>query len=125
MVAAGFEPEKLAIQHVRYRRERMPVPRVTVCECPRDSRKRDAARYDRFSIDVLVVVVINEVVLKRRTKNQPCDRSEIYANDNSLSEISLCCPVLIHPKFSETLLRQFAVQGRDSLGVSRGGSFTR
>ena len=52
MVAAGVEPEKLAIQHVRDRRERMPVLCVNVGERPGKSRRRDTARYNRLSVDV-------------------------------------------------------------------------
>ena len=98
MVAAGVEPEKLAIQHVRNRRERMPVLRVNVGKRPRNSVQRDAARYNLFSVDVGVVVVIDEAVPKRLAKNQPRDRYEIYANENSLGQTSLCQLVLVHPK---------------------------
>ena len=85
MMPAGLESEQLAIHHVRNGGERMPVLCVNVGERPGKSRRRDAARYNRLSVDVDIVVVIDKVVPKRLAKNQPRDRYEIYANNNSLT----------------------------------------
>jgi len=42
MMSTGFEPKKLAIKHVGNRRQRMPVPRVIMCESPNHSGQCEA-----------------------------------------------------------------------------------
>ncbi len=83
MMSAGIEPEELAVEHVGNRRQRMPVPRVAVCERPNDSGQCKAAGYDRIFIDVDVIVEINEFVSNGLAENKPCDcgQKNTYAHD--------------------------------------------
>ena len=71
VMAAGVKTEELAIQHVRQRRERMPVTRMSVRECPHDSMRSDTTGYDRISVNVSAIVVIDEVVAERLREDEP------------------------------------------------------
>jgi hypothetical protein len=42
IMSACIEPKELAIKHVRNRRQRMPVPRVIMCERPNNSGQCEA-----------------------------------------------------------------------------------
>ena len=88
MMADGSKSKQLAIDHVRNRRERMPVPRVAVRERPSDSAQCQPARHDRISVNVSLIVEINEFVTKRLPENQPRDCDQKQANPNDRNNLS-------------------------------------
>src|SRR4051812_14706456 len=62
MMPARRETKELAIEHVRERRERMPVLRVNVRECPAQRVRTQATGDGGILINVILVVVIDEIV---------------------------------------------------------------
>ena len=88
MVPASFEPEQLTIEHVRNCRERMPVERVRVRESPRDSAQAQPTRHDRISVNVSLIVEVNEIVPERLSEHDPGDRDEKNANPNDQKNLS-------------------------------------
>jgi len=50
----------------------MPVHGMNVAECPGNTADTEPSRYLRIFIDVTRIVVVNEVVPERLTKNDPC-----------------------------------------------------
>ena len=81
MMAAGLQPEQLAIEHVRNRRQWVPVARVCVRERPGNVPEVNSAGDDGVFIDVNVIVEINEIVSERLTEQGPGDRDEQDACD--------------------------------------------
>ncbi len=53
---------------------------MTACECPNDAGQRDAVGYDRLSVDVGFVVVIDKIVPQRLPEDAPRDRREKNAD---------------------------------------------
>src|SRR5437870_2234465 len=78
VMTAGFEPEQLAVEHVRNRRERMPVPRMRMGKRGEYAVYRKASGDGGVLIHVQVIVEIDEIVPQSLTKNQPgdCNQSE-------------------------------------------------
>ena len=61
MMCAGIQTEKLAIDHVRNRRQWMPVLRMNVSKCPDDTAPGQP-RLDIWVFEnVTTVVVVNEI----------------------------------------------------------------
>src|ERR1700730_7033531 len=85
MMPTSAQIEELTIEHVRNRRERMPVPRVRMCERPHDSFPADAVGYNRVCINVDAVVVVDEVMTERLTKNEPGDPNQKETGQNGIS----------------------------------------
>jgi len=63
---------QLAVDHVCDCRERMPVFRMNVSECPSNVRDVDAAGDPGVLIYVARIIVVNEIVPERLTENEPC-----------------------------------------------------
>lgn len=61
----------------------MPVHGMNVGERPRNTANAEPSRYLRIFIDVTRIVVVNEVVLERLTKNYPCQDCETDADAHS------------------------------------------
>ena len=80
MVPACVYAVQLAIEHMCDRRQRVPVFRMDMRECPGDVAEIDAAGDRRVLIDVARIVVVNEIVPDCLTKNGPCQDEETYAN---------------------------------------------
>src|ERR1700716_1998028 len=76
VMPTSAQVEELTIEHVRKRRERMPVPRVRVRERPHDSFPANAVGYKRVCINVNAIVVVDEVVTERLAKNEPGDPNQ-------------------------------------------------
>ena len=62
MVRAWIHSEQLAIEHVRNRRERMPVLRMNMGKRPLDASPGQASAHVRIVEHVKRIVVINELV---------------------------------------------------------------
>ena len=75
-----FQSEKLTIEHVRNRRERMPVVRMNVCERPDDILPRHAALDLTIFADVGRIVVINKAIFQSLAEDGPGDRDQ-YGTD--------------------------------------------
>ena len=62
---------QLAVEHVCDCRQRMPVFGVNMSECPGDVREVNAAGDPGVLIDVARIVIVNEIVPERLSKNDP------------------------------------------------------
>ena len=78
VMAAGLEPEQLAVEHVRNRRERMPVPRMRMGKRAEYAGHRKSSVDDRVLININMIVEIDEIVPQSLTENEPsdCNQSE-------------------------------------------------
>jgi uncharacterized protein YoaH (UPF0181 family) len=83
MMAAGLEAEQLAIEHVRERGERVPVARMRVGERPGNVTERKASAYGRVVSDINWIIEINEVVAKRLREDEPGNRNETNADNDT------------------------------------------
>jgi hypothetical protein len=73
---------QLAVEHVCNCRKRMPVSGMNMGECPNDVRKVDTAGDPGVLIDVARIVVVDEIVPERLTKNGPRYDEETDAHAN-------------------------------------------
>ena len=73
VMAAALEPEQLAVEHVRNRRERMPVPRMRMRKRAEYAVDRKSSGDGRVLIHIRVIVEIDEIVPQSLTKNEPRD----------------------------------------------------
>ena len=80
MMSARVQAEQLAIDHVRNSGERMPIARMSMRERPSQAMKSQPVRYGWVCVNVGRVIVINEIVAKRRTENEPGRRCQENAN---------------------------------------------
>ncbi len=80
MMASRLQPVQLAIQHVRDRRQRMPVHGMNVRECPGNAGGVKTACYLGIFIDVTRIVIVNEVMPKSLTKNNARKQRKTDAN---------------------------------------------
>src|SRR4029077_12209418 len=78
VMAAGLQPEQLAVEHVRNRRERMSVPRMRMGKRAEYAVHRESSGDDRVLINIRMIVEIDEIVPQSLTKNEPrdCNQSE-------------------------------------------------
>src|SRR5690348_1462483 len=83
MLGTGLHAEKLAIEHVRDRRQRMPVLGMDVGECPLDSTPSQSGANVRIVVNVERIVVVDELMMKRLSKHGPNDRDEKNSNGQS------------------------------------------
>ena len=71
----------MAIQHVGKRGQRMPVPRMSMCECA-DYPFHGKSSYDeRIFIDVNVIIKIDEIVTQRLAEHGPGDCHQNKADE--------------------------------------------
>jgi hypothetical protein len=75
-MSARLSPIELAVDHVGDCRQRMPVVRNAMGERPGNPVQCEALRYLCVVDDVGIVVVINEFVSERLTKNHPRDHRQ-------------------------------------------------
>ena len=73
MMASWIEPEKLAIQHVGNACQWVPVIGMTISKSPSYPVDRQTTGHFGIFINVPVIIVVNEIVAKRLTEDQPCD----------------------------------------------------
>jgi hypothetical protein len=85
MMSTGVPAEDLAVQHVRQGRDRVPVMRMTMGERPLDSMQCDTARYEWISIDVNVIIIVDEIVSECLTKHEPDYRSQKNASAHNFA----------------------------------------
>ena len=83
-MGAWIYSKQLAIEHVRNRRERMPVLGVNMGEGPLDPWPRQAAAHVRIVEHVKRIVVINELVTAGLTKHRPRDGDQKNADPDKL-----------------------------------------
>ncbi len=65
------------------RRQRMPVLRMNMSECPGNTGDVKAAGYPGILINIPRVIIVNEVVPKRLAKNDPRKQCKKDANPGS------------------------------------------
>ena len=87
MMTARFQIEQLDIDHVRDRRERVPIVFIEMRERPADSRQAQSARNLSVFVNVFVVVVVHEIVAERLAKDGPRERDQNGADRESQSEL--------------------------------------
>ena len=76
MVSSSVQTVKLAVQHVRKRRQWMPVVEVQVREGPDQAIQTQAASDDRIFIDILVIVKVDEVMMQGLAEYRPNAKPE-------------------------------------------------
>ena len=76
MMRTWFSAERLPVQHVRHRRERIPVVRMHVRERPNDARPIQTRMDRRVLAHVNRIVVIHKIVSKRLTEHGKRDRNQ-------------------------------------------------
>src|SRR5207249_419257 len=76
MMPTRTEPKKLAIEHMRYGSQRMPVLRMNVGECPHNRVQGYPVADMRIFEDVKWIVIIDELMAKRLAKDRPNQRQE-------------------------------------------------
>src|ERR1700736_2832723 len=82
MVRAWIHSKQLAIEHVRNRRERMPVLGMNMSEGPLDPSPRQARAHVRVVEHVKRIVVINELVTACLSKYRPRKRDQKNTDAN-------------------------------------------
>ena len=80
MMRARPYSKKLTIEHVRHRRERMPVLRMNVRERPDDVGPTQPASNVRIIQHVEWIVVVDELKSRRLREHGPRDRDQSRAN---------------------------------------------
>src|SRR6266516_38432 len=85
MMTSRLYPVELAVEHVRNRRQRMPVPRMTMGECADRSIDRETFCDQRIIINVHVVIEIDELVPDRLAEHQPGDHDKKKRNKKELA----------------------------------------
>ena len=63
---------QLAIEHMRDRRQGVPVLGMDMRKCPGDVGEVDAAGDSCVLVDVVRIVVVNEIVPECLAENEPC-----------------------------------------------------
>jgi len=77
---AWIHAEQLAIEHVRNRRERVPVLRMNVRERPRNAPPRQARAHVRVVEHIKRIVIIDELMANSLAERRPCDRDQKNAD---------------------------------------------
>ena len=85
VMAAGAEPPQMAVQHVRYGRQRMPVVGVLPAKCADDAMNRQSTGDARIRINVGIVIEVDEVVADSLAKHQPRNGDQENTNPQSLA----------------------------------------
>ena len=93
MVSGGVDAIELAIQHVGHNRQRVPVGRDGMRECPLYPIDRDPARDIEISVNICSVVEINELVSKSLTEHDPNEAGKPGANKDNFPD---CGQSIVH-----------------------------
>ena len=80
VMTAGLESEQLAVEHVRNRRQRMPVSCVSMGKCADEAIGREALCDPRVFVHVHVIIEVDEIVPKSLTENNARKHRETDAN---------------------------------------------
>ena len=80
VVFAGIHSEKLAIQHVRYPCQWMPVTRAPRGEGPGDISPIQAGFYMGIIRDVITIIVVDEARMAHLPIKGNCDQHQRQAN---------------------------------------------
>lgn len=80
VMAAGLDSKQLAVEHVRNRRERMPIPRMRMGKRAECAGQRKSSVDDRVLININMIVEINEIVPQSLTENEPSDGNQSEAD---------------------------------------------
>src|SRR6266542_4774395 len=92
VIPGRLQSVQLTIQHVRNDCQRVPISTNSVCECPPYVLQRKAPRYFRIIVNIEFVVVVDEIVCKRLTENQPGDHGENSTYPEDYSAFWNHCP---------------------------------
>ena len=76
MMTPWLEPVQLAIQHVRDRRERVPVGVVNMGKGPLNIAWTETANDPWVGVNVRTIIVVYEAVVQRLAKHDPGDPSK-------------------------------------------------
>ena len=82
-MATGFQSIELAVHHVRNDCQRMPVSRLQIYECLRQSPPGDSRTDKRIAVNVGAIVVIHEIEPECLSEHKPNEGKETEANQNS------------------------------------------
>jgi len=80
MMRAWIHAEQLAIEHVRNRRERVPVLGMNVGERPQDASPGQARAHVRVVEHVKRIVIIDKLMAKSLAEHRPRDRNQKTAD---------------------------------------------
>src|SRR5207248_295833 len=80
MMRPSAEPEHSTIEHVRKRRERMPVTSMSMSKCPNHSIPTQARDYLRSFIGVGRIIIIHEGKMAGLSKDKPNERNKAGAD---------------------------------------------
>src|SRR4029453_7941268 len=83
MMPGRIESVQLAIQHVRNRRQRVPVTGYRMRKGPGDPRWRNAGGDIGIHVNVLWVVIRNKLMSQSLTENQTGYRGKNSTNDDN------------------------------------------
>ncbi len=81
MVSPRLETIELTVQHVRDGGERMPVVSMHTGEGPLNAAERETIGNPWISVNVNVVVIIYELMIKRLAKGDPDDSRKENTDD--------------------------------------------
>lgn len=80
MMRTGIDPEQLTIEHVRNRRERMPVLGMDMGEGPPDPMPAQPRTHVGVVVNVKRIVVVDKLMMERLPEHRPRDRDEKNPN---------------------------------------------
>jgi len=81
MMAPRLEPVKLAIQHMGYRSEWMPVVNVSMDKGPLNIARSETIYYSWIEVNEDIIIVVNELVAQRLAEHDPDNSGEQNADD--------------------------------------------
>ena len=85
MVTTGVETKQLAVDHVRERRERVPIVPMPSSKCVDDAVNTQSMSDVRIGINIFAVVVVDEVVTDGLRKHQPGNGDQENTNAQGLA----------------------------------------
>src|SRR5437660_5408347 len=105
MMRSGFQPEQLAIQHVRHCRRRMPVVGMNTSKRAENILPVHPLLDLRILTHVNWIVEIDEVMPQRLRKDDPSDCDQPSGNRESQDELGTHDPELCAEESAQTSCR--------------------
>ena len=91
MVPARIQPEQLAVQHVGKGGKRNPIGNLHVSKGPANRLGGQPLPHNRIGIDIGGVIVVNELKMRRLSKNRPNRQHQKNANTRRLKGLRVSC----------------------------------
>src|SRR5678815_3228593 len=98
------------------RRQRMPIVRMHIGEGPNNSFQTKSTRDPRILIDIVMVIIVDELMSKRLTENDPDNGHKEKTNNNGAG------PFLVSTRLetrTDVSLLTLVPRSRDSHGKAR------